>query len=73
MKIYERNGKNEKALAVCETIYEQYKEMEEPNTLTFLLKQKYMLQTSILDLPSRDAELTLLNIINIIVANLNEY
>ena len=41
MQIYFRNHKYEKALALVEKLYEDYRQEGEPNTLTFLLKNKY--------------------------------
>ena len=43
MKIYTDNFKYEKALAVIDQIYAEYREEGEPNTLTFILKQKYLI------------------------------
>lgn len=72
MKIYEANGLYTKAIANLNQLYQEYSDTGEPNTLTFLLKQKYQLQVN-LDWASRDAELTLHNIIGLIDEHLEEY
>ena len=73
MQLYVRNHKYEKALALIEQMYRDYKEEGEPNTLTFILKQKYQIQVNIERLASRDAEMTLHNIISLIDENIDEY
>ena len=43
MQIYFNNHKYEKALVLIEKLYNDYKDVGEPNTLTFIMKQKYQI------------------------------
>ena len=73
MQIYVRNHKFEKAIALVEQMYQDFREEGEPNTLTFILKQKYQIQVNIESLATRDAEMTLHNIISLIDENIEDY
>ena len=66
MKIYMRNFKFEKALAVIDQLLDEYSATGEPNTLLFMLKQKYHIQLNIGHLAAKDAELTLQNMLAVI-------
>ena len=44
MLIYKRNNKTKKAIAILDSLLEEVEQANDPQSMTFLLKQKYELQ-----------------------------
>ena len=75
MLIYKRNNKTKKAITLLDQMIEPVIDANDPQSMTFLLKQKYELQmiSSNSSAVRMNAEMTLQNLLQVIEENIQDY